>query len=205
MIENTIMKKNREGKKANVFGLTYPSLNLVELAAHAGFDAINCDGEHGLFSPESLDDICRVANGYGMSVTARVPDKSPYWINLYLDRGIQGIVGPHVESKKEAYKIINENNEDYPLVTTKPDTSGEKEYEEFIGLGEEVLKSNFENFDVVRYSDFNIEELITFVNNFNLLLEGDISISKIDLIKNVKNIVKNLHHVETGENLDNRM
>ena len=92
MIENTILKKNKEGKKANVFGLTYPSLHLVELASHAGFDAINCDGEHGLFSPESIDDICRVANGYGMSVTARVPDKSPYWINLYLDRGVQGIV-----------------------------------------------------------------------------------------------------------------
>jgi 2-keto-3-deoxy-L-rhamnonate aldolase RhmA len=37
-----------------------------------------------------------------MSVIARVPDKSPYWINLFLDRGIQGIVGPHVETKKEA-------------------------------------------------------------------------------------------------------
>ena len=80
-------------------------------------------------------------------------------------------------------------------MTTKPDTSGEKEYEEFIGLGEEVLKSGFKNFDVVKYSDFNKEELITFVNNFNLLLQGDVSISKTDLIKNVKNIVKNLNHV----------
>ena len=110
-----------------------------------------------------------------------------------------------VESKEEAYKIINKNNKDYPLVTTKPDTSGEKEYEEFIGSGEEVLESDFENFDVVKYSDFNKEELTTFVNNFNLLLQGDISISKKDLIQNVKNIVKNLHHVETGENLDSRM
>ena len=53
--------------------------------------------------------------------------------------------------------------------------------------------------------DFNKRELITFVNNFNLLLQGDVSISKTDLIKNVKNIVKNLNHVETGENLDSRM
>ena len=30
MIENTILKKNKEGKKANVFGLTFPSLELVE-------------------------------------------------------------------------------------------------------------------------------------------------------------------------------
>jgi hypothetical protein len=38
MIENTIFKKNKEGKKANVFDLTFPSLQLVELASHAGFD-----------------------------------------------------------------------------------------------------------------------------------------------------------------------
>ena len=107
MIENTIINKNKSGEKANVFGLTFPSLQLVELAAHAGFDAINCDGEHGLFSPESIDDICRVANGYGMSVIARVPDKSAYWINLFLDRGVQGIVGPHVETKKEAQEFAD--------------------------------------------------------------------------------------------------
>ena len=41
------------------------------------------------------------------------------------------------------------------MLTTKPDTSGEKEYEEFVGLNEEVLKSDFVNFDVVEYSDFN--------------------------------------------------
>ena len=91
------------------------------------------------------------------------------------------------------------------MVTKKPNTSGEKEFEEFVCLGEEVLNSNFVNFNVVKYSDFNKKELITFVNNFNLLLQGDVSISKTDLINNVKNIVKNLNHVETGENLDSRM
>ena len=107
MIENTIIKKNQQGKKANVFGLNFPSLQLVELAAHIGFDAINCDAEHGNFTPESIDDICRVANGYGLTVTARVPDKSPYWINLFLDRGIQGITGPHVENEKEAQDFVD--------------------------------------------------------------------------------------------------
>ena len=68
-----------------------------------------------------------------------------------------------VETKEEAYKILNEGNENYPIVTTTPNTSGEKTYEEFVGLGEEVLKSDFVNFEVVKYSDFNKEELITFV------------------------------------------
>ena len=36
-------------------------------------DAIHLDGEHGAFSPESLDLLYRLANGHGLSVTARVP------------------------------------------------------------------------------------------------------------------------------------
>ena len=122
--------------------------------------------------------------------------------NFIKSKGLNPVL---VESKEDGFKIINENNKDYPVVTTKPDTSGEKEFEEFVGLGEEVLNSNFVNFNVVKYSDFNKKELITFVNNFNLLLQGDVSISKTDLINNVKNIVKNLNHIETGENLDSRM
>src|SRR5437870_13684579 len=74
VIENTILKKNRRGLKALVFALPFPSTELVELAARAGFDAISLDGEHGVFTTATVDLICRVANGYGMSVTARVPN-----------------------------------------------------------------------------------------------------------------------------------
>ncbi len=102
MIENTILKANREGRKGLVFALTFPSLHLVEMAAHVGFEAINIDGEHGYFHEQAIDDICRVANGYGMSVTARVPDSAAYQINLYLDRGVQGITGPHINTGAEA-------------------------------------------------------------------------------------------------------
>lgn len=107
MIENTILKKNRQGLKALTFSLTFPSTELIELAARAGFDAINLDGEHGLFSPESVDLMCRVANGYGMSVTARVPSIEPYVINLWLDRGIQGILGPHIETGEQAQQLAD--------------------------------------------------------------------------------------------------
>jgi 4-hydroxy-2-oxoheptanedioate aldolase len=107
MIENTILKKNRQGLKALVFGLTFPSAELIELAAHVGFDAVNLDGEHGAFTPESVDLMCRVANGYGLSVTARVPSIDPYMINLWLDRGVQGILGPHVETGEEAQRLAD--------------------------------------------------------------------------------------------------
>ncbi|MFN8523532.1 MAG: aldolase/citrate lyase family protein [Chloroflexota bacterium] len=107
MIENTILKKNRFGHKALVLGLTFPCAELVEYAAHVGFDAINLDGEHGAFTPESVDLMCRVANGYGMSVTARVPSIDPWMINLWLDRGLQGILGPHIETREEAQRLAD--------------------------------------------------------------------------------------------------
>jgi 4-hydroxy-2-oxoheptanedioate aldolase len=107
MIENTIVRKNRQGLKALVFALPFPSTQLIELAARAGFDAISLDGEHGVFTSDSVDLCCRVANGYGMSVTARVPSIDAYQINLWLDRGIQGILGPHVETGEEAQRLAD--------------------------------------------------------------------------------------------------
>lgn len=107
MIENTILKKNGNGLKAVVLGVSFPATTLVELAARAGFDAIHLDGEHGTFTPESVDLMCRVANGGGLSVTARVPDIAPSTINLFLDRGVQGVVGPHIERGIEAQQLAD--------------------------------------------------------------------------------------------------
>ncbi len=107
MINNTIIEANKKGRKAVVFSLDFPSLHMVELAAHVGFDAINLDGEHGCFDPNAVDDICRLANGLGMSVTARVPNIASFHINLYLDRGIQGIVGPHIETYSDAQSLAD--------------------------------------------------------------------------------------------------
>ena len=63
MIENSILKKNRQGLKALVLGLTFPCTEAIEYAARSGFDAVNLDGEHGAFSPDSVDLVCRVAHG----------------------------------------------------------------------------------------------------------------------------------------------
>jgi len=107
VIENSILKKNREGKKALVLALTWPSVEAIELAARVGFDAVNLDGEHGAFTSDTVEAIVRVAHGYGMSVTARVPSKDPWQINLWLDRGLQGILGPHVETGEEAQALVD--------------------------------------------------------------------------------------------------
>ncbi len=72
--KNKILEKNRQGKKGLTCGLVFPSAEIVEfIGMTGGFDGISLDGEHGLFSPESIDEMCRVANGYGLTVTDQRP------------------------------------------------------------------------------------------------------------------------------------
>jgi len=105
MIENSMFAKNKLGKQALVFSMQYPVPSAVELAARAGFDAIHLDGEHGAFNPVAVDDIVANAHAFGMSVTARVPNINANEINRWLDRGLQGIMGPHVENGEEAQSL----------------------------------------------------------------------------------------------------
>ena len=106
---NKIIEKNKQGKKGIGLGLVYPSAEAIEIIGMlGGFDFVHLDGEHGLFSPESIDEMCRVADGFGLTVTARVPDISGSTINLFLDRGVTGIMGPHIETAEEAQALVDE-------------------------------------------------------------------------------------------------
>ena len=106
--QNKILVKNREGKLGVGLGLVFPcaeSIGLVGLLG--GFDFINLDGEHGLFSPESIDAMVRTADGFGLTVTARVPNIEGPTINLFLDRGVMGILGPHIETAQQARQLVD--------------------------------------------------------------------------------------------------
>lgn len=106
--KNNIFEKNRQGKKGLGLSLVLPNAEAIELVGMLGdFDFVNLDGEHGAFTTESIDAMVRVADGYGLTTIARVPDKSPNAINLYLDRGVMGILGPHVETADEAKALVD--------------------------------------------------------------------------------------------------
>ena len=105
---NNIFAKNRDGKLGLGLGLVYPSAEAVELVGMlGGFDYVNLDGEHGLFSPESIDAMVRVADGYGLTVTARVPNLMSSTINQFLDRGVIGVLGPHVDTAEQAKQLVD--------------------------------------------------------------------------------------------------
>ena len=106
--KSTIFEKNRQGRIASGLGLVYPSAYAIDLVGLlGGFDFVNLDGEHGSFSSESIDSMVRTADGYGLITTARVPNTMPSTINLFLDRGVMGILGPHVDTAEQARALVD--------------------------------------------------------------------------------------------------
>ena len=106
--KNRILEKNRQGKKGLGCAMTFPSAEVVELIGlNGGFDYINLDGEHGAFSIESVDAMCRLADAFDLTVTARVPSIDSSTINSYMDRGVMGITGPHIDTPEQARALAD--------------------------------------------------------------------------------------------------
>ncbi|MBM3933530.1 MAG: hypothetical protein FJ319_04395 [SAR202 cluster bacterium] len=105
MKPNKLIELAREGKRAHGFTLTWSSTTVIELMALAGFDFVQFDSEHGPFTPESLDDLVRICEMVDMTPIARVPNIEPDTILRFLDRGMLGIMGPHITDGGRARKL----------------------------------------------------------------------------------------------------
>ena len=83
-----------------------PSEEVVELAGRMGLDFVNLDGQHAPVSPQQVGTICRIAEGFGMTTTMRIPDGAESTILSYLDRGVQLIVVPNLQTRAEAEALV---------------------------------------------------------------------------------------------------
>ncbi len=105
MRTNNIITRMKAGEIAYGCNLSFPSSTLIELMARVGFEFVMFDGEHGPFTPEVLDDLCRFADMAGLTPMARVPNIEDSTILRFLDRGIMGIMGPHIMNKERAEQL----------------------------------------------------------------------------------------------------
>ena len=83
-----------------------PSLETVEILALSGFDYVVIDQEHAPVSFESVYAATVVAQGAGMNVLVRVPDRSGSHIQRLLDAGVDGILVPRVTTAAEAAQSV---------------------------------------------------------------------------------------------------
>ncbi len=104
---NRVKAAIRVGRVANGYNLTFPSPHVIEILGPLDFDFVWLDGEHGPFSLQHVEEHCRTAELVGVTPIARVADIRSSTILQYLDRGIQGILGPHIASKADAQQLVD--------------------------------------------------------------------------------------------------
>jgi len=79
----------------------------AEILCSAGFDWVCVDLEHGIFDLESLANIFRTIDSFGVVPVARVPFNDVVWIHRTLDAGAKGLIIPMISSREEAKKAIS--------------------------------------------------------------------------------------------------
>ena len=107
MQTNTTKAKLAEGQ--TVFGaiISRYAPDLVELFGAIGYDFVMIDCEHGPMVLDQVEHMVRAAEVFGITPIARIPDHSDSTILRFLDRGVQGIIVPHVNTKMEASAVAS--------------------------------------------------------------------------------------------------
>ena len=102
MRTNTTKAKLNEGKV--VFGaiISRYAPDLVELFGALDYDFVMIDCEHGPMDLDQVEHMVRAAEVFNITPIARIPDHADSTVLRFLDRGIQGVIVPHVNTKEEA-------------------------------------------------------------------------------------------------------
>src|SRR5262245_14665293 len=98
MRTNTTKARLAEGKV--VFGalIGRHAPDLVELFWPLGYDCAMIDDEHGSMSLHNIEHMVRAAEAFDITPIARIPNHEDSTILRFLDRGVQGIIVPHVNT-----------------------------------------------------------------------------------------------------------
>ena len=102
----TLATRLRAGERLLGAIVTPPAAALVEACAHAGFDAVVLDAEHGPGDAALLEADLRAARAVGLPALVRVPTSADPLVLRVLDAGATGIVVPHVASEADARAAV---------------------------------------------------------------------------------------------------
>lgn len=183
MNQNRILEKIRKNEIAQVISIKSENLDIIEYASKLNFDAIHLDAEHGAFSVGAIERICQLAITSGLTVTARIHKISKAEINLFLDRGVQGIMGPHVETFEEA-KLLADSCLFPPL--GKRSWGG--------GRGTEFGERSF----MAEHN--NVTDKLSYANWANNNMELTIQVESVKAVENLDSILreKRIHRIAFG-------
>jgi len=99
----------------------WKSVDIVELAAKAGFEWLFLDLEHSVLSEEIAGQMAMMALRVAVTPIARVGTNGWYQASRLLDAGCQGIVFPHIDGEDDAHSAVAASK--YPPMGTRSLTS----------------------------------------------------------------------------------
>ena len=82
---------------------------ITDIIAKSGFDLIIFDLEHGLHSPQTINDCVLTAKTNSLFTIARIPCSSYEYIVQLIDSDIDAILFPHIETNEELSFIIKQS------------------------------------------------------------------------------------------------
>ena len=105
MRTNTTKAKLAEGKVVYGAIVSRFAPDIVEIFGAINYDFVMIDCEHGPMNLDQVEHMVRAAEVFGITPIARIPNHDDSTILQFLDRGVQGLIIPHVNTKEEAESV----------------------------------------------------------------------------------------------------
>jgi 2-keto-3-deoxy-L-rhamnonate aldolase RhmA len=104
--QNAVKQAAATGEVIRGIHLTFAATAVIEVLASERLAFVYIDGEHGCFEWRDVELMCITAERHGLTPIARIPDPSSATITRFLDRGVRGLVVPHIESIADAERVV---------------------------------------------------------------------------------------------------
>ena len=105
MRTNTTKAKLAQGKVVYGAIISRFAPDIVEIFGAIGYDFVMIDGEHGPMDLDQVEHMVRAAESFGITPITRIPNHEDSTILRFLDRGAQGIIVPHINTREDAESV----------------------------------------------------------------------------------------------------
>ena len=160
--QNRVKQRLANGEAAFAVGGFYDS-DAIDQFGPNGFDAVWLEGEHGNVDFRDIGDYTRACDIWGLTSVVRINMNEPGVVYRTLDRGAQGLVMPHVNTRAEAERFVDAAK--------------------FAPIGNRGMFTSRQGYDVPDYFQVANDQTLLIV-----LIEDIIAVQNLDEILEVDNI-----------------
>ena len=109
------------------------------------------------------------------------------------------------EEEAKKFKIDCSKNSPYPVYFFKSDTSGEKLYEEFYNKDDYLILKKFKSLGIIKNNSYDSFKNLNKKNKQLIDLFKSKKYNKKNIVNELKKVLSNFDHIETGKSLDEKM